>query len=133
MAQARLDTVARILKGFIAMVLLTLILMMAAALAAVYLQLSDNTIRWINQIIKVLSILFGVRITVGRGGENGFITGVVLAVIYMVAGYALYLVLGGNVFNAADMLGEILIGAAVGGAAGAVLANMKPSKKRRKH
>ena len=51
---------------------------------------------------------------------------------YMILGYALYLLLGGGAFSAIGMLGEILIGAAVGGLTGAIRANQSP-KSRIKH
>ena len=71
------------------------------------------------------------RLAVGRGGERGFLTGMALAMLYMVLGYLGYVLLGGSAFSVPDMLGEILIGAAVGAAAGAVLANL-PAKGRRR-
>lgn len=48
---------------------------------------------------------------------------------YMILGYALYLLLGGGAFSAIGMLGEILIGAAVGGLTGAIRANQSPKSR----
>ena len=132
MAKTRLNTLASLLKGLIASVLLTLILMLILAVAAVYLKPGDTAIMWLNQFIKIVSIVFGVCVAVGRGGENGFVTGMALSIIYMILGYALYLTLGGNVFNVVSMLGEILVGAAVGSIAGAILANLQPKRPRKK-
>ena len=132
MSKSRLNTIARLVKGLVASILLTLILMLILAIAVVYCKFSDTTILWLNQFIKITSIVFGVGIAVGRGGQQGFISGMVLAIIYMVLGYVLYLTFGGNVFNAITMLGEILIGAAIGGVTGAIFANLPPRKNRRK-
>lgn len=132
MSKYRLNTIVRLVKGLVASILLTLILMLLLAIAAVYCQLSDTSIQRLNQFIKIASIIFGVGFAVGRGGQQGFISGMALAIIYMVLGYVLYLTLGGNVFNAVTMLGEILIGAAVGGVAGAIFANLPAQKNRRK-
>ena len=59
-------------------------------------------------------------------------TGTVLAILYMTIGYALYVFLGGNVFDIVSMLGEILIGAAVGSVSGAIFANMPARRIRKK-
>jgi len=133
MTHSRINTFAKLLKGLITSVLVTLLLMLLLAIAAVSLKLSDTSITWLNQFIKIISIFLGVWVTVGRGGENGFIKGLVLAIIYIILGYFMYVILGGNAFSAVTMLGEILIGAAVGSIAGAILANLSPKHRRKKH
>ena len=133
MAKSRMNTLAALLKGLVLAILITIALMLALAAAAVYLDLSDTVIRWLNQLIKILSIVIGTGISVGRGGEHGFVTGMVLAIVYMVLGYAMYVLLGGNAFNAVSMLGEILIDAAAGGVAGAVFANLSSKRSRKQH
>jgi len=132
MAKKRVNIIACLLKGLISAILLTLILMLILAVCAVYLKLSDTAIMWANQFIKIFSIIIGVAAGVGRGGENGFIKGMVLAMVYMILGYVLCIISGGHTYNTVSMLGEILIGAAVGGISGAVFANLSPSKGRRK-
>ena len=51
-------------------------------------------------------------------------TGMTVAMLYMTLGYGCYVALGGNAFVVTQMLGEILIGAALGALAGAVLSNL---------
>ena len=123
----------KFLSLLLASVILTLILMLLIALAAVYLKPSDITITWLNQFTKIAAIIFGVRVAVGWGGKNGFITGMALAIIYMLLGYGMYVGFGGNAFNTVSMLGEVLIGAAVGAVSGAVFANLSPKRKHKKH
>ena len=82
----------------------------------------------LNQVMKLASILLGATVAIGRGGERGFFTGMALAILYMALGYACYVLLGGSGFVASEMLGEILIGAAIGAIAGAVLSNMRPAR-----
>ena len=90
-------------------------------------RLSDGLITALNQVMKLSAIVLGALVAIGRGGERGFFTGMALAMLYMALGYGCYVLLGGSAFVAGELLGEILIGAAVGGIAGAVLSNMKPS------
>lgn len=131
MAKSRIQVLAGLAKGLLAAVGLTLVLMAAVAAAAVFLRVSDGLLTALNQMMKLAAILLGVRLAVGRGGERGFMTGMALAMLYMILGYLGYVLLGGSAFSAADMLGEILIGAAIGAAVGAVLANL-PAKGRRR-
>ena len=51
-----------------------------------------------------------------------------LAIIYMALGFGLAVWLGGQAFTVPDLLGEMLIGAALGAAAGAVLSNLTPRR-----
>ncbi len=131
MAKSRIQVLMRMLKGLLAAVGLTLLLIACVTAAVVFLGVSDGLLTALNQLMKLAAILLGVRLAVGRGGERGFLTGMALAATYMILGYAGYVLLGGSAFSVADMLGEILIGAAVGAIAGAVLANLPPKGRRR--
>ena len=130
MTKKRLGTLLTLVKGLLAAIALTLIGMAAIAAAAVYLKASDGMIWLLNQILKCAAILLGTAVAVGRGGERGFVTGMALAMLYMALGYALAVLLGGNAFAAPGMLGEIMLGAALGATAGAVLSNL-PARRRR--
>ena len=130
MNNTRLQTILGLTKGLLCAIALTLVGMTGIAALAVYLRASDALIRVLNQLLKCLSILLGATVAVGRGGNRGFFTGMALAIVYMALGYALAVVLGGNAFAVPGMLGEILIGAALGGVIGAVLANMPKSRRR---
>jgi len=105
--------------------------MLLIALLTVFTRLSDDLLTTLNQLLKIISILIGARLAVGRGGSRGFATGAATAMIYMLIGYILYVCLGGS-YDTVTMLGELLTGAAVGAVAGAVLANMRPKRRRSK-
>ena len=105
---------------------------LAAAALAMLARVSDSAIRALNQAIKLGAILFGVRAAVPRGGVHGFATGAAVAMAYMILGYGMYALLGGGAFSIVAMLGEILIGAAAGGAIGAIRANQSAKMRRAK-
>ena len=129
MKKNRWQALSNLLRGMLAAIALTLLGMAVIAALAVYAQASDGAIRGMNQALKCLSILLGARVAVGRGGERGFFTGMALAMLYMALGYAAAVGLGGNAFAVPGMLGEILLGAALGGVIGAVLANLPTRRK----
>lgn len=131
MSGKRIPILFSILKGVFVAMILTLLGMLIMAALTVFARISDNALTALNQALKIIAILLGTRTAVGRGGSRGFVTGCVVAILYMIVGYGLYVCLGGGAFNAAQMLGEILLGAAIGSLAGAVLANMRPKARRR--
>lgn len=128
MKKSRLSVLSSIAKGLISAIAVTLPGMFVFALMASFLQISDHLLTVLNQLLKTAAIIVGARVAVGRGGERGFLTGMFMGMLYMVLGYGLYIFLGGNAFTVPGMLGEILIGAAVGSVAGAVFANLSPKK-----
>lgn len=129
MAINRRGAAVALARGLLSAVGVTLLGMAIVAALALAAKVSDGVIMALNQVIKLAAIVLGALAAVGRGGERGFITGMALAILYMALGYAMYVALGGNAFSVREMLGEILLGAAVGAIAGAVLANMKPRRR----
>ena len=132
MSSNRISVLLSILKGFIACIAVTLAGMLLITLLTVFARIPDSAITALNQLLKIAAIVLGTRAAVGRGGSRGFVTGTVVALLYMIMGYAMYVWLGGGAHTATLMLGEMLIGAAIGGIVGAILANLQP-KPRKKH
>ena len=131
MTKSRAQILTSILRGLLCAIALTLALMAVVAALAVWLRISDGLLTALNQVMKLASILLGAAVSVGRGGHRGFLTGMTVAMLYMILGYAGYVALGGNAFVVGEMLGEILIGAAVGATAGAILSNWPSGGRRR--
>ena len=132
MAVRRKNVAVDLFRGLLIAILLTLVAMLAAAALAIFARISDSAIRALNQAIKLGAVLLGVRAAVPRGGVHGFAAGAVIAMAYMILGYGLYVLLGGGAFSIVAMLGEILIGAAVGGVIGAIRANQSAQMRRGK-
>lgn len=129
MAISRRSAALSLARGLLAAIGLTLALMAIVAALAVWARLSDGLITALNQGMKLASILLGATVAIGRGGQRGFFTGMTLAMLYMALGYGGCVLLGGSGFVPMEMLGEILVGAAVGAIAGAVLSNMNPKRR----
>ena len=130
MTRTRKGTLKSLLLGLIAAILFTLLSMLALSAVLVWSQMSDGTLRLLNQLVKLIAIFIGTGIAVPRGGERGLVTGTVLALFYIILGYAFYLLLGGGSFSFGCMLGEMLLGSAVGAITGAVRANLNSRRRR---
>ncbi len=132
MKNARLRALWALTRGLLAAVAATLAGMLLLAAAVIYLDVTDGALAALNQLLKLFSVVLGARLAVGVGGERGFVTGAAVGLLYMALGYVLYWRLGGALFSAAAMLLEMLAGFAVGAAAGAVCANLRPRARRAK-
>lgn len=130
MPRNRRSILKSILGGLLFAVLFTIACMLLMALALVWLRFGDSLITVLNQLVKLAAILLGVCYAVPRGGERGLATGVLLALAYMALGYSMYVGLGGAAFAVGDMLGEMMLGSAVGAVTGALRANMSARRVR---
>ena len=130
MPKTRKSTLLALLRGLLIAVALTLACMLIMAAALVYLQMSDRLLTVLNQLVKLLAIALGTCAALPRGGSRGLLTGVEIALVYMALGYAMYVLLGGGSFAVGNMLGEMLLGSAVGAVTGAVRANLSPRRSR---
>ncbi len=121
--------VLRALKGVIAASLITIVGMLFLTGWVVLRGLSENGIMIVNQLIKVVSVLAGVYISVGRGGEKGLLTGALVGILYILVGYGFYSAIDGGSASAQVMAIEEAAGAVIGACTGVLLANMKAGKR----
>lgn len=113
-----------ILKGLVTSVLITLVAVVIFALLMQWIRPSDTAIRITNQIVKLISIIGGVYVTVGRGGDNGLMRGALIGLVYMALGVILYAVLAGQNVPWTSYLADLAMGVAGGGIAGMIISNL---------
>ena len=131
MKSARLKALWALTRGLLMAVAATLAGMLLLAAAVIYLDVTDGALAALNQLLKLFSVVLGARLAVGVGGERGFVTGAAVGLLYMIAGYALYCLLGGALFSVSAMLLEMLVGGMAGAVVGALCANLRPRARRR--
>lgn len=119
-----------LLRGLVSAILVTLVGMVVLALLVVYARLSDNALLSLNQTLKLAAIFIGTWTAVGRGGTNGFVTGVIVGVIYVALGYGLCAAWESMEMSGMLLTVEFVMGALLGGVSGALAANL-PVKKAR--
>ena len=119
------------LRGLAVAVGITALGMLALGLMAGYTAVPDDTIRLMNQCLKLASVLLGTLAAVGMGGERGLVKGMAVGALYMLLGLGILGLVSGMNADWSTLAGEVLIGAAVGGAAGALLANLPARRSRR--
>ena len=129
MNRRRISILGALFKGVAVSVLITLAGMLIMAAAVIYLGMGHGLIHILNQLLKVLAVALGVLAAVRRGGQRGLVTGAGVGAVYALAGYLIYLALGGGEFDIVALLGELTLCLAAGGVAGAVCANLNPRHK----
>lgn len=117
---------ARLIKGLLVSMLVTLVGVAVFALLMTWVKPTDGVIRIFNQVLKLLSIALGVAAAVGRGGEGGLLRGAAVGLAYMGLGVALYALLSGQQAAFSSYLADLGMGIAGGGIVGAILSNISP-------
>lgn len=79
----------RILKGSIASIILTLILLLIFSILLTYTGISENTIKPVIIIISGISILVGSSISTLKINKNGMLNGGLVGLIYILVIYLL--------------------------------------------
>lgn len=118
-------TVGRILRGVVAAAASCAVLVAAFAWVLSIWQASEGAVTAINQCIKFASILTGVTVCVGRGGEKGALRGACVGAIYMALGMALVIFLSGQSLSASAYAADLGMGVASGGLFGMILSNLR--------
>ena len=112
----------RLVRGLLASIAVTLGCVLLFALLMQWLRPDDQTIRIVNQLIKLGSIFAGTWFMLNRNGENALLSGAVLGLCYMALGVGLYALLSGQQVPWTAYLSDIAMGIAGGGIAGALIA-----------
>ena len=116
----------RLLKGLGAALLVTVAGVAVFALLMQWLRPSDQLVRIVNQVLKLLSVAVGVYVAVGRGAEGGLLRGALTGLMYMLLGVAVWSLLSGQSAPASAYLADLAMGVAAGGIIGMILSNISP-------
>jgi len=109
---------AKIIKGILFSVFISLALILIFALIIKFTNLSDKAIKPINQIIKVLSIFFGVFIAVRKNREGAFFKGIIIGLVYIVLSFLVFSALDRSFNLSWSILNDLLFGGVAGAISG---------------
>lgn len=114
-----------VLKGVLTATSISLVAILIFALALWLFPIPENFIMPINQVIKVISIFFGVKAALKTDASKGLVKGVFVGLFYTVVAFLLFSALSQNfVFNLA-FLNDLLFGALLGAISGIIAVNLK--------
>lgn len=119
------NNVSGIIRGLLVSISISLIAILIFAVLLRFVTLPDIVIKIVNQIIKVLSILFGVKATLKKDKSKGLIKGIVLGILYTFTSYLVFSVLIASFSFGLSFLYDIIFSALVGLICGVIFVNAK--------
>ncbi len=114
-----------VLKGVLVAVCVSIVGVLAFALVYKFVQMGDTTIKIVNQIIKVVSVVLGVNVALKPDRSKGAIKGLLVGAIYSVVAYAVFGLLSATFTFSLSILFDVLFAGLVGLIAGIFLVNLK--------
>ena len=112
------------LRGAIIAISISLVLILLFALLIRFFGISDNLIMPINQIIKILSIFFGVFLALKDHAQNGLVKGLIIGIVYTLIAYITFSILSGYFKLSLSLLYDIIFGGIIGGISGIISVNL---------
>lgn len=125
MEQTKSKKFLQILKGSIFAVSISLMGILIFALIIKFTDISEKWILPINQIIKTISIFFGVFLVFGKNKQNGFLKGLAIGIIYTILAYLVFSILAGQFSFSLNSFTDMLFGGLIGGISGIIAVNVK--------
>lgn len=117
-----------LLKGTLISLSISLLGILMFAFVLRFTNISDVVISPVNQVIKGVSIFFGVFIGLKKEKELGLVSGLLIGVCYTVFAFFVFSLLDGAFEINRTLLNDILFGGIIGGICGIICVNLKKSK-----
>ena len=115
-----------IIKGSLFGLCASLIFILIFAFLLRFVAVSDSAIVAVVQVIKGVSILFGVFVGMKKTKEMGFITGMIIGLLFTVFSFLVFSVLDNFTFEISKtLLNDIIFGTVIGGICGIIAVNFK--------
>lgn len=118
-----------VLKGSLIALCVSLIGILIFAFIIRFVSISDAAITPINQIIKGLSILIGCFVGLKKTKEMGFISGLVIGILYTALAFVVFSILDGHFVFSKTILNDLLFGGLIGAICGIIAVNFVRKKK----
>lgn len=120
------SAIFEILKALIIGVILSLVLVLIAALAVKLFNIGNGAIPIINQVIKGVSILLGCLIAI-KNKTNSWLKGIIIGILYIALAYVIFSLLDGEFTFGLSILNDIALGSITGMVSG-ILAGFKKQR-----
>lgn len=119
--------VSAVSKGSLCALCISLVLILAFAFLLKFTNIPESAITPINQVIKGVSIFFGVFIGLRKIKELGLFSGLLIGFIYIMLAFVIFSILNGGFSFDLTLLTDIIFGAVIGGICGIICVNIKKS------
>ena len=114
-----------VLKGSLMALSVCLIAILIFAFILRFCAISDNLIKPINQVIKILSILIGTFYGLKKSKDMGLISGLMIGLFFTIIAFVAFSLLDGHFEFGISLLNDCLFGSIIGGICGIIAVNVK--------
>ena len=114
-----------LLKGSLLALLISLVGILFFALFLKFVDINDGWIMPINQIIKVVSIFFGVKSFLKNSNGSGFVKGLILGLLYNILAFIIFSILSSTLTFDMTFVVDTLFASIVGAICGMICVNLK--------
>lgn len=116
--------IAELIKALVLSVIVTLALILVAALVIKIAAVPSGYIPIVNQIIKSVAILIGALVFLREKG-GGFIRGTILGIAYIAVTYLIFSAMNGSFEVSISLLNDLALGALSGFISGIIAVNLR--------
>lgn len=129
MEKGAIRWVLDVIKTVVIAVLISMVSALVFALIVKATDMGETAISYVNQGIKILSMLIACLIGFKRGSKGGWLKGLISGLLYVVTSFIVFSMIAGNLsFDNLSWV-DFLTGAAVGTICGVITVNVKKSAK----
>lgn len=114
-----------VVKGVLFSVCFSVVAVLLFAVIYKFVDFTETVIKVINQIIKVLSICFGVSVALKTDRQRGALKGAIIGILYVVLTYTIFSILVADFTFAFSIFIDIFFAVVVGVICGAFLVRLK--------
>lgn len=114
-----------IAKGVLISIVVSLVSILFFAFIVKLFGLSDNSLKVVNQIIKVVSIMIGTFLGVKNDKEKGLVKGLLIGLLYTFFAFVIFSALNGNFSFGKSLLNDVIFGGITGAICGIITVNLK--------
>ncbi len=114
-----------ILKGVIVALCVSLVGILIFAFLLRFTSISDKIIAPVNQVIKGVSIFFGVFIGLKKHKEMGLLNGLFIGLLFTILAFLVFSLLDGAFCFDKTLLNDIIFGSIIGAICGIICVNLK--------
>lgn len=117
--------ISQVLKGCLIALCVSLIGILLFAVVLRFVSLSDTVIKIVNQIIKVTSVLLGVKVCLKNDKSKGLAKGSFVGAIYTLTSYFVFSLLVASFNFSLSIFYDLIFSSAVGLICGVIFVNSK--------
>lgn len=123
--QEKVSFFASVLKGALFALSFSLIAILIFAFLLRFIAIPDSAIKPVNQVIKILSVFFGVFMGLKKSKEMGLISGLVIGLLYTIIAFVAFSILDGGFSFSISLINDLLFGSITGAICGIIAVNFR--------